>query len=149
MKGPVLAEHCYPAAELRTYEDLDLLVRPRDFEVTIDALEHAGFDLVDRNWALIRDERRAQLHLRLPMGTIADVHWHLLNRGSVRRAFAVPTDELFARSRTLDVAGTTVSTLGRVDTLLHLCLHATLSGGDRLIWSKDSSARSSSSARLG
>ena len=30
-----------------------------------------------------------------------------------------------------------MTTLDAVDTLLHLCVHATLSGGDRMIWSKD------------
>jgi hypothetical protein len=137
IKGPVLAEHHYPSADLRTYDDLDLVVRPADFETAIDALEGSGFELVDRNWELIRGEARAQLHLRLPLGTLADVHWSLLNRGSVRDTFDVPTEQLFANARTLTIAGRQVRTLDEADTLLHLGVHATLSGGDRLIWSKD------------
>ena len=137
IKGPVLAEHHYPSPDLRAYDDLDVLIAPGDFESAIAALEGAGLDLVDRNWELIRGEGRAQLHLQLPLGTLADVHWSLLNRGTVRDAFDVPTDALMANARELEIAGMSVRTLDAEDTLLHLCVHATLSGGDRLIWSKD------------
>lgn len=137
VKGPVLAEHYYPSADLRMYDDLDLVIAPGDFQKAIDAMESAGLELVDRNWALIRSEGRAQLHLRLPLGTLADVHWSLLNRGSVREAFDLDPHVLFARARSLTVAGIEIQTLDEVDTLLHLCVHATLSGGDRLVWSKD------------
>lgn len=137
VKGPVIAEHLYPAADLRTYDDLDIVIAPSSFGDAIGALEGAGLDLVDRNWQLIREEARAQLHLQLPLGTLADVHWSLLNRGAVRDAFDVPTEGLFANARELSIAGMPVMTIDPVDTLLHLCVHATLSGGDRLIWSKD------------
>jgi hypothetical protein len=71
------------------------------------------------------------------MGTLADVHWHLLNRENVRDGFSITTDDLFDRSRAIDVGGRSIPTLDPVDTLLHVALHAALSGGDRLIWLKD------------
>ncbi|HYJ60558.1 MAG TPA: nucleotidyltransferase family protein [Actinomycetota bacterium] len=137
MKGPVLAERHYPSADLRPYGDLDLLIPPADFERTIDALEAAGLELVDKNWHLIRTEGRAQLHVVLPHGTLADIHWSVLNRRSVRDTFRIPTLDLLARARSVEIDGRSVPTLDPTDTLLHLCLHGTLSGGDRLIWSKD------------
>jgi hypothetical protein len=137
VKGPVLAEHLYPSPDLRTYEDLDLLIPPGSFERAVDALREGGSLLIDRNWALTRADTRGQLHFQLPMGTLADVHWHLLNRESVRDGFAITTDDLFERSREVDVGGRSLPTLDRVDTLLHVALHAALSGGDRLIWLKD------------
>jgi hypothetical protein len=137
VKGPVLAEHLYPSPDLRTYEDLDLLIPPSSFERAVDALREGGSLLIDRNWALTRADTRGQLHFQLPMGTLADVHWHLLNRESVRDGFAITTDDLFERSREVDIGGRSLPTLDRVDTLLHVALHAALSGGDRLIWLKD------------
>jgi hypothetical protein len=137
IKGPIVAEHLYPSADLRTYDDLDVLLAPADFERAIDALRQAGSELLDRNWTLIRADARGQVHLQLPMGTLADVHWHVLNRESVRGGFRIETNELFERARTLHVAGRDVLTMDGVDTLLHLCLHAALSGADRLIWLKD------------
>ena len=46
---------------------------------------------------LIRREHRAQLHLSLRLGTVADVHHHLLNRATVRHSHA-PMRDLFERS---------------------------------------------------
>jgi hypothetical protein len=137
IKGPVLAERYYPSPDLRMYEDLDLLVVPSDFPKVVQTLQDAGMTLVERNWALARDEFRGQLHLTLSGGTLADIHWNVLNRERVRRGFSIATEELFTRSRQVDLAGATVRTLDPEDTLLHLCAHAALSGGDRLIWMKD------------
>jgi hypothetical protein len=137
VKGPVLSEHLYPSPDLRTYEDLDLLIPPGSFERAVDALRASGSVLLDQNWALTRADTRGQLHFQLPMGTLADVHWHLLNRENVRHGFSITTDDLFERSREVVVGGRSVPTLDPVDTLLHVALHAALSGGDRLIWLKD------------
>jgi Uncharacterised nucleotidyltransferase len=137
LKGPVLSEHLYPSADLRTYEDLDLLTPPSSFERVVEALRGAGSLLLDRNWALTRADTRGQLHLQMPMGTLADVHWHLLNRENVREGFAIRTDDLFQRRREIRIADRVLPTLDAVDTLLHVALHASLSGGDRLVWLKD------------
>jgi hypothetical protein len=119
------------------YHDLDILVPEDAFADTIDALEASGFHLVDRNWTLIRRERRGQLHVALRLGTLADVHWHLINRERVRRSLTLPMPEIFERARAVSLFGLELRTLDPVDTLTHLCLHAALSGGDRLIWLKD------------
>lgn len=137
VKGPAIAERLYPTPDLRVYDDLDLLVAPADFSRTIDALEASGLTLMDRNWELIRGEGRGQLHLRLPLGTLADVHWHLLNREVVRSAFDLRVEPLFERSREIELLGKPTRTLDAVDTLLHLGVHAALSGADRLLWLKD------------
>jgi hypothetical protein len=93
--------------------------------------------LVERNWKLTRGEFRGQLHVTLPGGTLADIHWHVLNRERVRQGFSIATEGLFSQAREVELDGAPVQTLGSVDTLLHLCAHAALSGGDRLIWMKD------------
>lgn len=137
VKGPVVAELLYGDPSLRTYDDLDILVSPADFERTIGVLEAAGFRLLDRNWDLIWREFRGQLHFSLRMGTVADVHWHLLNRETVRRSLSVRTEDVFKRIRTVKLGGLVVQTLDPVDTVVHLCTHAAIAGGDRLIWLKD------------
>jgi hypothetical protein len=136
-KGPVLAQRCYERPELRTYRDLDLLIARDDFPEVVTYLQGGGVDVIDRNWTLIRRERRGQLHLTLPMGTVADLHWHLLNRAVVRDSFDVDMGSVLTRTRTVVVSGVDVETLSAVDTVVHLALHAALAGGDRLIWMKD------------
>jgi hypothetical protein len=139
-KGPVLAETVYPSPELRAYGDLDLVVHAGAFERAVRALEASGAVVEDRNWALLRRDRRGQLHVRLPLGTLADVHWHLVNRGAVRDQFRVGMDELFARTGWTDLAGLRIPVLEPTDALLHLALHASLSGCNRLVWLQDIAA---------
>ena len=66
-----------------------------------------------------------------------DLHWHLLYAAHYRSHHAIDLDGLFPRSRSATIAGRDVKTFDAVDTLLHLCLHAARSGGDRLVWMKD------------
>jgi hypothetical protein len=136
-KGPVIAALLYDPPATRRYHDLDIWVPRASFPDGIHALESNGAPVLDANWPLIHREGRGQLHLRLPMGTVADVHWHLLNRRVVRDSFSIPMDDLLERSRVVDVEGQPVQTLDPVDTLLHLGLHAALGGADRLGWLED------------
>ena len=137
VKGPVLSEVVYERPDLREYHDLDVVIPRETYPQAIEALRSAGAELLDRNWELIRREGRAQLHVSLRLGTVADVHHHLLNRAAVRHSFAMPIEEMLERARLVSVGGLTVRTLDPVDTLLHLCIHAGLAGGHRLIWLKD------------
>jgi hypothetical protein len=45
IKGPALAVLAYGDLALRQFDDLDLLVRPADLLRTVDALEHAGYQV--------------------------------------------------------------------------------------------------------
>jgi hypothetical protein len=135
VKGPVLNETLYERPDLRSYGDLDLLVQPSHFAAAANALIATGARLLDRNWSLLDQTKRGQLHFLLPFGTIADLHWDLIN--VERDRLSLPTEGLFDRSRSVTVNGIGVRTLSPEDTLLHLAVHACLSGGDRLIWLKD------------
>ncbi|MEJ7583174.1 MAG: nucleotidyltransferase family protein [Acidimicrobiales bacterium] len=136
-KGPVLAEAIYVRHDLRSYADLDLLVSPGRLRDAITALEGAGGQLLDRNWRLARERMHGELHVRMPMGTTVDLHWHVVNEPQLREAFVVRTEELLARARSVDIDGRPVRTLSVEDTLVHLALHACTSGGSRLLWCKD------------
>jgi hypothetical protein len=136
-KGPVVAQLLYRPAVLRTFQDLDLLVAQADFRRAIAALEREGAVLLDRNWRLIAREGRAQLHVALPLETEADIHWHVLNRQSIRSTFTLDISGAFDRSRIVEIEGVSAPTFGMVDTLVHLALHAALGGADRLSWFED------------
>jgi Uncharacterised nucleotidyltransferase len=137
VKGPVLAEVIYPRNDLRAYGDLDLVVPHGRFGDAISALLEGGCDIFDRNWRVIRRELRGQVHMTARFGTSADVHWHLINRASVRRSFAIDMDAMFERGRFVSLDGPRVLTLDPCDTLLQLTLHAGLSGAAKLAWLKD------------
>jgi Uncharacterised nucleotidyltransferase len=136
-KGPVVAQLFYRPVVLRTFQDLDLLVHRADFRRAIVALEREGGALLDRNWKLIGREGRAQLHVALPLETEADVHWHVLNRHTIRSSFTLDMQGAFERARTVDVEGIAATTFDAVDTIVHLAVHAALGGADRLSWFDD------------
>ena len=93
--------------------------------------------MLDRNWRVIRREMRGQVHMTARFGTSADVHWHLINRASVRGSFAIDMDELFARARRVSLDGPDVLTLDPSRHAAATGLHAGLSGGTKLAWLKD------------
>lgn len=137
VKGPVLSEVVHARPDLRAYADLDVLVSGAFLPAAVDSLERAGAVLLDRNWQLLRREVKGEVHLRLPHGTVADLHWCLLNNRAERDAFILPTTELLDRVRSVHVGPVEVPTLDATDTVLHLMVHTMLSGGHRLVWFKD------------
>ena len=101
----------------------------------LTALEEHGLEQLDRNWAVLRREMRGEVHYRGASPVEIDLHWNLINmyRGRMR----VRTGELLARAASVNLAGIEVETLDPTDSLIHLCVHAAISGGDRMIWLKD------------
>jgi hypothetical protein len=137
VKGPALAERTYGRGDLRRYHDVDLLVHPAHFGSALDLLEAAGVTLLDRNWQLIRSSMRAELSLQVAGRTTVDLHWHLLNEAAIRRRAQWDMPQLLARAKPRTLGQLTVPVLDDVDALVHLAVHACLSGGHRLIWLKD------------
>lgn len=135
IKGPVAVERLYRGPGERSYQDLDLLVEPARFERVLAALAADGSEVLDRNWTLLRSDLLGEVHLQLPAGTPLDLHWNLINmnRGRMR----VDSPEILGRTITIDASGVALPTLGPEDTIVHLALHAALSGGDKLLWLKD------------
>lgn len=137
VKGPVLAEAVYRRPDLREYVDLDLLVAPADFGRAIGALERAGCSLFERNWRLVREHMLGELRLFTPAGTVLDLHWHLVNEVEARSTVAADLAGARDRARTVLLGDRPVRTLDPVDTVVHVGLHASLSGANRLVWLKD------------
>ena len=137
LKGPVLAEAVYRRPDLRTYLDLDLLVRPVDFPAALARLQEAGCEVYERNWQLAVDHLIGELRLFTPAGTVLDLHWDLCAGRSVRDAFAIDQAAVRRRARRVSVGGRLVPAMDPADLVVHLALHASFSGGDRLVWLKD------------
>jgi hypothetical protein len=137
VKGPVLAEVLYTRRDQRAYSDLDVVVPRGALEATVHRLVDHGAVPVDPDWAELLARRRGEFELRLPSGTVVDLHWRLINMPQVRDRFAIIVPRLFERARTVEIEARRYRTLGREDTIVHLALHAVLSGGDRLVWIKD------------
>jgi len=137
VKGPVLAELSYSDPGLRSSLDLDIVVRPEDLGAALAAVEAGGGMILQRNWPLLERLRLGQIVVRLPLGSFGDIHWHLVNTPFARDRYRLVMSELFDRRRRVWLGPLEVDTLDEIDSVLHLCLHAALSGGHLLVWLKD------------
>jgi len=134
VNGQATAESLYPHPSWRYAVDVDVLVPPARFEQLGAALTSAGWQLLDRNWPLLAATRPGELRFRSPAGVLFDVHWHLMTTPALRANFGFDTDWLLARGRALDSG---LPALSGPDQLVHLAVHAALSGASRLSWLLD------------
>ncbi len=134
VKGPALARF-YPESD-RTFVDLDVLVHAEHMSAAIAALVGHGCTLVDgMSWP--RADGVGEISVALQSGVTLDLHADLIHRPDVRRCFWFPARKLLGRTSQMEILGRQVPVLDREDTLIHVALHAVISGGDRLIWLAD------------
>ncbi len=129
LKGAAL-RHCdYPDEQLRPTTDLDLLVRGDSIDAAVATLVAAGGHLVNPEPApgfRSRVGKGATVSTR--GGPEVDLH-RLLTWGPF--GVRLPPEELWRTARPCPVGDTEWLTLGREETLLHLCAHLLVLGDRR------------------
>ena len=132
-KGPVLSELAHPAPGLRTYNDIDVLVDGRTLREVTTRLLAAGWSVADYNDMLHNPRTPGEMHWVSPTGLLVDLHWSMINMAERRRRFTVASDELLARRVPVTLGLTQAYTLEHADALTHVCLHAALTGANRML----------------
>ncbi len=132
-KGTTLAKRAYNNLALRQYVDLDVLVKPKDFDRTIEILSDSGYKIIGDPNNLRRKSlfinRKKDVGLLSPDESVTfELHWKL--SGS---HFALPyeIDELWNRLETIEIGGSIINALPFCDLFVYLCLH-----GSRHKWAK-------------
>jgi hypothetical protein len=125
LKGPVLAHTVYPAPELRSFGDIDLLVPGGQFDAAIAALRPFGFE---RRFVEPRhgfDSRFAKGScLERGDGMEVDLHRTLAPGAFGARLAAI---NFFARpARDIEIGGVRLPGVDPDLAFLHACVHATL-----------------------
>ena len=136
-KGPVLSELAHPVPGLRSYHDLDLLVDPQDLRPVTTRLLEAGWTIADYDDMLRNPQVPGEMHWRSPSGMLMDLHWSMINMQDRRRRLAVSTSDLLRRRRPVQLGFAEAWTLDPADSLVHVCLHAALTGANKLIYLVD------------
>lgn len=134
-KGPALLATVYPGGAIRSYVDLDILIRPADVGRAVAALEADGFVLLDANWPLLISAEVGELRLLSRTGGPIDLHWRACSPTS-----EVPgplAEVLFDRAGPFEVQGRSYLTFSPADTVVHLAVHAATSGGHKRQWLVD------------
>ena len=124
LKGTAVAHLDYPSPRLRSFGDIDLLVRSSQYDEAVEVLVAAGHR---RNFPEPRpgfDRRFGKGSCLIgPAGHEIDVH-RTLAMGPY--GLRVNLDELWHRSSSFELAGQPFRSLGPEERFLHACFHAAL-----------------------
>lgn len=135
LKGSALAHLDYADPSLRTFGDVDLLVRPSQLDDTIALLQDRGYARQTPQLRPGFDRRFVKsVTMIAPDGIEIDVHRTLVD-GIV--GHRIDLDALFRTTHAFDIAGRTIPALGREERLLHACCHAALAVDPRLMSVRD------------
>ncbi len=121
-KGPVLARQAYGDVAMRQFTDLDFFVAPEDYLAVYHVLGDAGFKPPDKGM-----ERMVGLWSKLGRDlvlrnsrVVLDIHPRLIQGPSF---FAIP-QEIWKRTRHIQLLDRPVNALSPEDTLIVLALHS-------------------------
>jgi hypothetical protein len=139
VKGPALAHALYPEPSLRTFSDLDLIVRERDWTKIHYWLVKRGFRSEDNlpvpppklvPQGVLYEQKYRHSETKL----LVEVHYDdILNAGLASRDL----EGFWRRAILVDIAGLPTPTLALEDQLIHLCAHMHYHGYVRLCWFSD------------
>lgn len=98
LKGFAYASDLYAAPDLRSFNDLDVLVADADLRKAADALAAAGFSRVagPRPFGAMEETYRRSATKDATVDV--DLHWDLVGRESLNRSMRLPPGEFLARS---------------------------------------------------
>jgi putative nucleotidyltransferase-like protein len=134
-KGPVLTSAAYGNLAIRTFDDLDILVRRQDVTRAGELLCSHGYraaSCLDYPQENLRFHWNGQLTFVREDGLVSvDLHWDLTPR---HFPIAFGAAHVFQDLHPAVVAGTEVLTLSPEDLLVYLCAHGSKHLWQRLVW---------------
>ena len=135
IKGPVLAVRAYPDPTMRSYADLDLLVRQRDIRRATELMCAAGFAPAVPLSAIDAGRIPGQYLFSEPDSRlIVELHNDRTLRYFPRR---LPLEEFFARQIRMKLDAREVPALSVEDELVLICIHGAKHFWERLMWIAD------------
>ena len=146
VKGPVLAVQAYDDPAMRSYGDLDLLVRQRDIRRATELMSAAGFVPAVSLSAIDAGKIPGQyLFFKPNSKLIIELHNDCTLRYFPRR---LPLEDFFARQIRVRVDGHDAPALSLEDELVLICVHGAKHFWERLMWIADIAALISRQANI-
>lgn len=135
IKGPVLATRAYSDPSVRSYGDLDLLVRQRDLRHATELMIASGYEAAVPLTAIDVGKIPGQyLFSRIDSKLLVELHNDLTLRYFPR---SLPLEDFFARQIRLCLDGHEVSAPCVEDELVLICVHGAKHFWERLSWIAD------------
>ena len=138
VKGPVLAMQAYGDPAMRSYGDLDLLVRQRDIRRATELMIAAGYQAAVPLRAIDAGKIPGQYLFSKPDSKLlVELHNDFTLRYFPRR---LPIEEFFARQIRVRLDTHEAPALSVEDELVLICIHGAKHFWERLIWIADVAA---------
>jgi hypothetical protein len=138
IKGPVLAMQAYGDPAMRSYGDLDLLVRQRDIRRATEAMLASGYEAAVPLSAIDAGKIPGQyLFLRRDSKLLVELHNDLTLRYFPR---PLPIEDFFVRQIRVRLDAQEAPALAVEDELVLICIHGAKHFWERLIWIADVAA---------
>jgi hypothetical protein len=138
IKGPVLAMQAYGDPAMRSYGDLDLLVRQRDIRCTTEEMLAFGYQAAVPLSAIDAGKIPGQyLFTKLDSSLLVELHNDFTLRYFPRR---LPIENFFARQIRVRLDAHEVPALAVEDELVLICIHNAKHFWERLSWIADVAA---------
>ncbi len=132
-KGPCVAVMAWGSAAARTFDDLDLVVRPRDVAPAREVLAALGWTppraMTPRQASAIYSTQGAIPFTREGAPGLLELHWRFAAR---RYAGVLDAEGVFRRAEPLGVGGLVLRSPSPADTLALAVMHATKHGWSTL-----------------
>ena len=146
VKGPVLAVRAYGDPAMRSYGDLDLLVRQRDIRRASELMMAAGFTAAVPLAAIDAGKIPGQYLFSKPGSNLLfELHNELTLRYFPRR---LPIEKLFEQQVRVPLDSREVAALSLEDELVLICVHGAKHLWERLMWIADVAALVSRQVKL-
>ena len=138
VKGPVLSQRAYGDPAIRTYGDLDLLVRQRDIRRATELMIAAGYEAIVPLVAIDAGKIPGQyLFHSSDSQLLVELHNDRTLRYFPR---SLPLEKFFARQIRIPLDGRQVPALCVEDELVLICIHGAKHFWERLSWIADVAA---------
>jgi len=125
LKGAHLAAGVYESIALRTIVDIDIMVHRADLPTVIQQLQALGYQPLMPLLTLdvyVDHKHHLPPFVHPNAAASIEIHWTIT---SSTRTYAVPMEDLWARSQLVTLSDSSVRTFCPEDLLLHICMHAT------------------------
>lgn len=123
----------YPAAGLRAFNDIDVVVKPAKFLTAVQVLVDDGFILLEETFTTLATapQKVTEVSLKSPEGVVIEIHQSILpvkNFFRYESAYNLAEESLWSRAEKSSGEPDGAYRLSLLDTLAHLCLHAATHG---------------------
>lgn len=130
LKGMVLSKLIYNNALLRKSSDIDLLVREKDLELTVELLTALGYEsdcilkfFNDRYRKVLQEHKGEVDFVNTKTGLVLDLHWRLVTPKIYGASVNMEMDKLWRDAYFIRIGDVEVLTLSLEHIFFHLCLH--------------------------